>query len=295
MGPSHTCALRQWMFRMKIPIYQVDAFTSEVFSGNPAAVCLLEDWISDSTLQAIAAENNLSETAFMVRESDGFELRWFTPATEVALCGHATLASAYVLFELRGWRQSAVSFKTRKSGRLIVEKKGDLFEMDFPSRPPTSKLPAAADLPLEDALGGNDFTLQGFTGMLGLAPTKVLGSEEDILAVLENEQRVRDLAPNLAALARMDCRGLIVTARGDSADFVSRFFAPAVGVPEDPVTGSSHCVLVPYWAGVLKKESLHAIQVSKRGGELFCRHRGSRVSIAGKAALYLEGVITIQS
>jgi len=278
---------------MKIPIYQVDAFTSKVFSGNPAAVCLLNDWISDSTLQAIAAENNLSETAFMVRESEGFELRWFTPATEVALCGHATLACAYVLFDLLGWRESAVSFKTRKSGWLIVEKRDDLFEMDFPSRPPVGELPVGAGLARNDGFARDELKARGFTRMLGVAPTKVLGSEEDILVVLENEQRVRDLEPNLTALARMDCRGLIVTARGKSADFVSRFFAPAVGIPEDPVTGSSHCVLVPYWAGVLKKESLHAIQVSKRGGELFCRDRGSRVSIAGRAALYLEGVITI--
>ena len=261
---------------MKIPIYQVDAFTSEVFSGNPAAVCLLNDWISDETLQAIAAENNLSETAFIVQEGEGFGLRWFTPVTEVALCGHATLAGAYVLFELLSWPEKTVCFKTRKSGELIVEKKGDLFEMDFPSRAPTLESPS-----------------DGFLEILGLAPMKVLGSKEDILAVLESEQSVRDLKPNLVALANLDCRGLIVTARGDKTDFVSRFFAPAVGVPEDPVTGSAHCVLVPYWAGLLKKTSLHAIQVSRRGGELFCRDRGKRVSIAGDAVLYLEGTISI--
>lgn len=261
---------------MKIPIYQVDAFTSEVFSGNPAAVCLLNDWISDPTLQAIAAENNLSETAFIVQNGDEFELRWFTPTTEVALCGHATLASAYVIFELRRWPGEVVCFQTRRSGRLIVKRKDNLFEMDFPSRPPTS-----------------EGSVDGFGEMLGAAPLKVLGSEEDILAVLDSEQAVRELKPNITALAGLDCRGVIVTGRGEKADFVSRFFAPAVGVHEDPVTGSAHCVLAPYWARILKKKNLHALQVSKRGGELFCRDRGERVSIAGKAALYLEGTISI--
>jgi PhzF family phenazine biosynthesis protein len=261
---------------MKIPIYQVDAFTSEIFSGNPAAVCLLNDWISDPILQAIAAENNLSETAFTVRKNNGYELRWFTPVTEVALCGHATLASAYVLYELQRWPEKTVCFQTRKSGRLVVEKKGDLFEMDFPSRPPTLK--EQADSLFE---------------ILGAAPIKVFRSEEDILIELVSEQCVRDLKPNFNALAGLDCRGVIVTARGVKADFVSRFFAPAVGIAEDPVTGSSHCVLTPYWAGVLKKSRLHAIQVSRRGGELFCRAMGERVSIAGKAALYMEGTISI--
>ncbi len=261
---------------MRIPIYQVDAFTSQVFSGNPAAVCLLNDWISDSMLQAIAAENNLSETAFLVRNGDGFDLRWFTPKTEVALCGHATLASACVLFDLQKWPEKNVCFQTRKSGRLIVEKKDHLFEMDFPARPPACEL-----------------SVDSLSKIIGVLPLEVLNSEEDILAVLETEQSVRDLKPDFTALAGLDCRGLIVTARGEKVDFVSRFFAPAVGVPEDPVTGSAHCVLVPYWAGVLKKNNLHALQVSRRGGELFCRDRGERVSIAGEAALYLEGTISI--
>jgi PhzF family phenazine biosynthesis protein len=261
---------------VKIPIYQVDAFTSEVFSGNPAAVCILDDWISDSVLQAIAAENNVSETAFIVQGNGEFELRWFTPVTEVALCGHATLASAYVLFELQRWPEKIICFQTRRSGQLAVEKKDYLFEMDFPSRPPTHEMPA-----------------DGFREMLGIAPMKVLSSEEDILAVLESEKCVRDLKPDFTALAGLECRGVIVTARGEKSDFVSRFFAPAVGVTEDPVTGSAHCVLVPYWARLLKKNSLHAIQVSRRGGELFCQDRGKRVKIAGEAALYLEGAISI--
>jgi len=262
---------------VRIPIYQVDAFTTDVFSGNPAAVCLLDHWISDSTLQAIAAENNLSETAFMVRVGDEFELRWFTPTIEVALCGHATLASAYVIFEHQGWAEKVLRFHTLKSGRLIVERKDHLFEMDFPSRPPTSERAAGE-----------------FREILGAMPLKVLGSEEDILVVLESEQTVRELKPDLTALAGLDCRGVIVTARGEEADFVSRFFAPAVGVPEDPVTGSAHCVLVPYWAGILGEKNLHALQVSRRGGELFCRDREERVSIAGRAVLYLEGTISIR-
>ncbi len=274
---------------MRIPIYQVDAFTSDVFSGNPAAVCFLNDWISDSILQAIAAENNLSETAFIVQDGDEFELRWFTPVTEVALCGHATLASAYVLFESLGWRERTVNFKTSKSGRLIVEKKGDLFEMDFPSRPPAVEAPGGSD----PGAGFDCGRRPGFAEMLGAAPIKVLSSEEDILAVFESEQIVRGLKPDFNALAGLDCRGVIVTARGERVDFVSRFFAPAFGIAEDPVTGSSHCVLTPYWAGVLKKTSMHAMQVSKRGGDLFCQDRGKRVGIAGKAALYLEGTISI--
>jgi PhzF family phenazine biosynthesis protein len=261
---------------VKIQVYQVDAFTSEVFSGNPAAVCLLNGWISDSVLQSIASENNLSETAFLVRNGIGFDLRWFTPATEVALCGHATLASAYVLFELQGWPESTICFQTRKSGQLVVEKRDRLLEMDFPSRPPISTVPA-----------------DGFGEKLGVAPMEVLGSEEDILVVLESEEQVRALKPNLSALAALDCRGVIVTAGGEKADFVSRFFAPAVGIPEDPVTGSAHCVLTPYWAKVLRKNELHAVQVSGRSGELFCRDRGNRVSIAGEAALYMEGAIYV--
>ncbi|MHC1725976.1 MAG: PhzF family phenazine biosynthesis protein [Syntrophobacteraceae bacterium] len=261
---------------MKIPIYQVDAFTSEVFSGNPAAVCLLDGWLPDSMLQAIAAENNLSETAFLVRDGDGYALRWFTPLTEVWLCGHATLASACVLFDLKEWPHETVCFQTIRSGKLIVEKKEHLFEMDFPSRPPVGNRPAGE-----------------LIGALGIRPQKVLYSEEDWLVIVESEESVRDLEPDFNAIARLDCRGVIVTARGEKADFVSRFFAPKVGVAEDPVTGSSHCVLTPYWAGLLQKESLHALQVSKRGGELFCRDRGKRVSIAGKAALYLEGMISV--
>jgi PhzF family phenazine biosynthesis protein len=261
---------------MKIPIYQVDAFTSEVFSGNPAAVCILDSWLDDNLLQAIAAENNLSETAFLVRNDDGFELRWFTPRIEVTLCGHATLASAFVLFACRDWSEEEIRFRTRKSGQLVVVKCNGLLEMDFPSRPAHSTAPPPE---LKEALG--------------VTPIAVLGSVEDIIFVLESEKAVRELQPDFSALERLECRGIIVTSRGSQSDFVSRFFAPRFGIPEDPVTGSAHCVLAPYWSSELHKKNLHAFQISKRGGELFCTHAGDRVKISGRAVLYLEGMITV--
>ena len=261
---------------IKIPIYQVDAFTSEVFSGNPAAVCILDSWLDDNILQSIAAENNLSETAFLVRNTDGFDLRWFTPRTEVTLCGHATLASAFVLFNCRDWSEAEIRFRTRKSGQLVVNKRNNLLEIDFPSRPAHKITPPP-----------------GLKEALGVKPIAVLGSVEDLMFVLESEKAVRELQPDFSALERIECRGIIVTARGNRSDFVSRFFAPAVGIPEDPVTGSAHCVLAPYWSSELNKKNLHAFQISKRGGELFCTNAGDRVKISGKAVLYLEGVIDI--
>lgn len=257
---------------MQIPIYQVDAFSSRVFSGNPAAVCPLERWLPDDQMQAIAAENNLSETAFFVRHGDRFDLRWMTPATEVDLCGHATLASAFVIFEYLDPARPAVSFDT-KSGPLEVTRKGGLLSMDFPARPPQ---PVEAHPDLVRALGGE--------------PVEVLGSR-DYLVVYRSEEEVRGLQPDMALLARLDRFAVIVTAPGREADFVSRFFAPARGVPEDPVTGSAHCTLVPYWAAKLGKKELHALQVSRRGGELWCEDLGSRVTIAGHAVLYMQGRI----
>lgn len=261
---------------MKIPIYQVDAFSSEVFSGNPAAVCLLDEWLDDRWLQSIAAENNLSETAFLVQTGNGFDLRWFTPVTEVALCGHATLASAFVLFSGQKQPADIVRFRTRKSGELVVTKRDDFLEMDFPARLVHARTPPA-----------------GLGEALGIWPVKVFGSAEDLMVVLDSEKIVREARPDFSTLERVECRGIIITAQGERSDFVSRFFAPRVGVPEDPVTGSAHCVLIPYWAGVLGKNVLHAFQVSKRGGELFCANAGERVKISGKAVLYLEGTITI--
>ena len=261
---------------MKIPLYQVDAFTSEVFKGNPAAVCLLDEWLDNARLQAIATENNLSETAFLVKSDEGFEIRWFTPLTEVPLCGHATLASAFVVFNYLDWPEATVRFQTRQSGVLTVTKRDELLEMDFPARPPTEqKIP------------------DDLTDALGHQPVEVLGSAEDMLVVFDDERTVREINPDFLLLARGEQRGTIVTAPSDECDFVSRFFAPLVGIPEDPVTGSAHCVLVPYWSRRLGKKQLHARQVSKRGGELFCEDHGKRVTIAGKAALYLEGTIVV--
>lgn len=259
---------------MKIPLYQVDAFTDRVFGGNPAAVCPLDSWLPDGQMQAIAAENNLSDTAFFVRNGDRYDLRWFTPAVEVDLCGHATLASAYVLFQQLGETGNKVVFHTR-SGELTVERNGDQLLMNFPSRPPQ---PVDAPDFLREALGNE--------------PEQILAAR-DYLVVYGSEAEVRTLDPDMEALKKIDRFAVIVTAPGDSCDFVSRFFAPAKGVPEDPATGSAHCTLIPYWANRLNKHVLHARQVSKRGGELFCELRGDRVEIAGRAALYLTGIITI--
>ena len=259
---------------MKIPMWQVDAFATKVFAGNPAAVCLLDAWLEDRTLQAIAAENNLSETAFLVRNADGFDLRWFAPAKEVALCGHATLAAAKVLFDLRGWKEESIRFRTRQRGVLTVAKRGEWFEMDFPALPAT---------PVQ--------TPAGLAAALGVEPRQVLASTDDWLAVLDDEAAVRNLKPDLAALKTFNCRCVVPTARGDDADFVSRAFAPRYGIPEDPVTGSAHCALAPYWAGVLGKDELRAFQVSARGGEVRCRVEGDRVKLAGKATVFIEGTI----
>jgi len=261
---------------MRLPYYEVDAFASSVFTGNPAGVCLLEQWMDDATLQGIATENNLSETAFLVRNSRGYDLRWFTPTTEVDLCGHATLASAFVILNCLGWREKDITFDTRKSGRLTVMCEGDLYLMDFPSRPPS---PAKCDVELR--------------GAFGKQPLEAYVSAEDVLLVFGSEEEIRRLKPNLAELVKIDCRGVIVTAPGLKYDFVSRFFAPRVGVPEDPVTGSAHCVLIPYWARRLGKAHLRAYQCSKRGGEVICVDRGNRVSIGGKAVIYLQGTINI--
>jgi len=261
---------------LKIPLYQVDAFATQVFAGNPAAVCILEAWLPDEQLQAIAAENNLSETAFLVREGEGFGLRWFTPLVEVALCGHATLASAFVLFEKLGWQGASIPFTTRSSGVLTVGRKDGLYEMDFPARPGT---PCPTPAGLAEALRS--------------VVVEVQRSQEDLLVVLRNEKAVRQARPNIGLLGRIECRGVAITARGAAADFVSRFFAPRVGVAEDPVTGSAHCMLGPYWGKALGKGELNALQVSKRGGELRLRLAGDRVRIAGRAVLFMEGSITL--
>jgi len=259
---------------MKIPIYQIDAFSNHVFSGNPAAVCPLEGWLEDSLLQAIAQENNLSETAFFVPEGDDYHIRWFTPVAEVDLCGHATLAAAFVIFNYFNTSSGHVSFNS-KSGRLTVVKEAELLAMDFPSQPPV-----LCEAPKE--------LLDG----IGKEPLEVLCSE-DYVAVFLSENDITELNPDMAILKKLDLRGVIVTARGKNVDFVSRFFAPKFGVNEDPVTGSAHCALTPYWANKLNKKNLHAYQVSQRGGELFCKDNGDRVIISGRAVQFMEGSITI--
>lgn len=261
---------------MRIPIYHVDAFTSRLFAGNPAAVCPLERWLDDTTLQRIGAENNLSETAFFVPEGEGYRLRWFTPAVEIDLCGHATLASAYVVFRFLDPARESVVFESR-SGPLGVRRAGDLLEMDFPSRPPGAVEVSPALLP---ALGGPE-------------PVEVLAAR-DYLVVYESEEQVRALAPDFAGLKRVDRFAVIATAPGTGgADFVSRFFAPAQGIDEDPVTGSAHSTLVPYWSRRLGKKRLAARQVSARGGELECEDRGDRVAMAGQAVLFMQGTILL--
>ncbi len=261
---------------VKMQFYQVDAFTDVLFRGNPAAVCPLKDqWLPDKMMQDIAFENNLSETAFFIPVENGYAIRWFTPKVEVDLCGHATLASAHVLFHHLGYSRDVVAFQS-KSGLLTVTRQGDLLAMNFPKDTLTS-------LPLSDDI----------TACFSVRPLKALRGKTDYLIVFESEKDVRDLQPNLERLAQLPARGVMVTARGDHVDFVSRFFAPKVGVNEDPVTGSAHTSLVPYWAGVLHKTSFHALQVSARGGELFCRDLGDRVEIAGKAKTYLVGEILL--
>ncbi|MDR3456618.1 MAG: PhzF family phenazine biosynthesis protein [Verrucomicrobiae bacterium] len=259
---------------MKIPCYQVDAFAGEVFRGNPAAVCPLDAWLPDATMQSIAAENNLSETAFTVPRGNGFDLRWFTPTIEVDLCGHATLATALVMFQERNFAGGTIEFHSR-SGILRVSREGEILTLDFPVRPGvTCAMPEAL--------------VRG----LGRTPVEIFKSQ-DFLAVFQTAAEVRALRPDFAVLKTLAARGVIATAPGEDCDFVSRFFAPAAGIDEDPVTGSAHCTLMPYWAARLGRTKLFARQISARGGELFCELAGDRVRIGGKAVLYLRGEIVL--
>lgn len=263
---------------MQLPLFQVDAFAREPLSGNPAAVCPLDAWIDEATMQAIAMENNLSETAFFVpkpAEPGAYDLRWFTPNSEVDLCGHATLASAYVVLNHLRPDEARVAFDT-KSGRLIVRRDDDgLFVMDFPSEPPEPVTPP------EPLLRG-----------LGATPEAVLAST-DYVAVFDGEAAVAGLNPDLTAFCALDRRGVAVTAPGEDADYVLRFFAPKNAVPEDPVTGSVQTALAPYWSRRLDKPRLAVRQLSARGGEMICEDKGERVEIAGRAALYMTATITI--
>ena len=261
---------------MELTMYQVDAFASRVFTGNPAAVVPLTEWLPAETMQAIAMENNLAETAYFVKQGDRYGLKWFTPEREIDLCGHATLASAHVIFELLEPGRTHVAFDSR-SGELTVAKEGALLALDFPSRPPQRVEPCAG---LLEALGG--------------LPQEVWASR-DYMVTYATAEEVRALKPNMLALCGLDRFAVIVTAPGgtEGVDFVSRFFATEAGVPEDPVTGSAHCTLIPYWAERLGKTKLAARQVSPRSGELDCELKGERVRIAGQAVLYLRGTITI--
>lgn len=255
-------------------LYQVDAFTDEVFSGNPAAVVPLDSWLSDDEMQKISAENNLSETAYFVRESDGtFSIRWFTPKTEVEICGHATLASAHVLFEHLDFDGDKVVFQS-KSGELTVEKKDDIYWMNFPSNPP-EPIPVPKLLP--DAIG----TIPIYTGV-----------NRDMLVLLQDEETVRSVKPDFSLLEKMEVRGIIITAKGENCDFVSRYFAPSMGIYEDPVTGSAHTLLTPFWKKRLHKDSMNGCQVSKRGGHIMCTQKDGRVEIGGAAVTYMVGEIS---
>jgi PhzF family phenazine biosynthesis protein len=259
---------------MTLPIYQADAFTNQLFGGNPAAVVPLKNWLTASEMQKIAGENNLAETAFFVAKNDDFELRWFTPELEIDLCGHATLATAHIIFSELGYTKNEIHFHTLKAGTLMVTKNKNLYTLDFPSRPAT---PCPIPKGLLDALGGTN-------------PAEVLTSR-DIMLVYETEAEVMALQPDFSALAKIDLLGVIVTAKGDKSDFVSRFFAPCAGINEDPVTGSAHCNLIPYWAKKLGKNKLHAYQISARRGELWCEMKGDRVLMTGEAITYLKGEI----
>ncbi|MBS1626163.1 MAG: PhzF family phenazine biosynthesis protein [Bacteroidetes bacterium] len=261
---------------MKIKMYQVDAFTDKLFGGNPAAVCILDSWLSDSLMQSIAAENNLAETAYIVRNSAGYDIRWFTPAVEVDLCGHATLASAHVVFSYLGHTGNDVVFTSHRSGALSVTRTGALLTLNFPT-----DIYSKCDTPAALANG------------LGKAPIETWRGKTDYMAVYATEQDILNMHPDYTTLHQLDGRGVIVTAPGSDVDFVSRFFAPQSGIDEDPVTGSAHTTLTPYWSEVLGKNTLSAIQVSARRGYLHCEYLGARVAISGHAVTYMTAEIDV--
>ncbi|GAB2476440.1 putative isomerase [Hymenobacter qilianensis] len=265
---------------MLLPLYQIDAFTDRIFAGNPAAVCPLTEWLPADTMQAIAAENNLAETAFFAPQpgTDGhFEIRWFTPAVEVELCGHATLASAHVLLRHLNFKGTEITFHSKSGPLRVTQQENGRLTLDFPSRPP-QPLATAPD---------------GLIDGLGATPLKLLAGP-DLVALFNSEAEIRAIHPNQLHLAEVPYRAVIVTAPGSGdIDFVSRFFGPRVGVPEDPVTGSAHTTLIPYWAEKLGKTELRARQVSPRGGDLWCELRGDRVLISGYAVTYLKGEIEL--
>ena len=260
---------------MKLQIYQADAFAANLFKGNPAAVVPLTEWLADETMQQIAAENNLSETAFFIPEGDHFHIRWFTPKAEVKLCGHATLATAHILFNELNFAGEQIEFDSQ-SGILMVKKVGDKLQLDFP-----------ADFAREVQ------AVPAFAEAFGVHPLATFKGKTDYLLLFDSEETIRNFQPDISLLLTTDARGIMVTAKGTEVDFVSRFFAPAVGVNEDPVTGSAHTTLIPFWSKRLNKTELTALQLSARGGQLWCTLSGDRVLIAGKAVTYLRGEIEI--
>lgn len=262
---------------MKLTIYQIDAFTNKLFAGNPAAVCPLTEWLADDVMLKIAAENNLAETAFFVKRDDVFELRWFTPTTEVPLCGHATLASAFVIFNCLGVETETIQFVSPHSGNLSVARQNEMLILDFPSFQTKE-----CDIPA------------GLIEALGATPQKTLkASSTWIISHFADENTISAMTPDMTALSKLSAREIIVTAPGKDSDFVVRMFAPKIGISEDPVTGGIQCALTPYWSRILGKQKLFARQISQRGGELFCELKGDRVKIGGNAVLYLKGEITI--
>jgi len=258
---------------MKLPIYQIDAFAGRLFSGNPAAVVFPESELPSEKMQAIAAENNLAETAFVLADGANYQIRWFTPTDEVDLCGHATLAAAHVLFNHLNYSSDTITFSS-KSGPLHVSKDGEILYLNFPA----------------DTLQVAELTADIISG-LGAKPIEIYKGRDDYLALFNSEEDISSLSPNMDMLCRVTSRGIIVSAPGNESDFVSRFFAPKLGIPEDPVTGSAHTALIPYWSGKLGKQQLFARQISKRGGELMCKDLGKRVEIGGRAVTYLVGEI----
>ncbi|WP_300021898.1 PhzF family phenazine biosynthesis protein [uncultured Maribacter sp.] len=262
---------------MKQKIYQIDAFTSKLYGGNPAAVCILESWLDTSLMQQIAAENNLAETAFAVAKDDHYELRWFTPEVEVDLCGHATLATAFVLYNHYDYQENMLRFISPRSGELLVQKDDSgLLTMDFPA----DELIAVSEQ-------------ANISEAIGKTPTKTFKGKTDYMLIYETQEEIEAMQPNFHLLNELDCRGVIITAKGNDVDFVSRFFAPQCGIPEDPVTGSAHTTLTPYWSEKLNKKVMTAKQLSERGGDIQCEYHGDRVKISGNGVCYLVGEISI--
>ena len=260
---------------MKIPIYQVDAFASVIFKGNPAAVCPLKEWLPDQVMQNIAMENNLSETAFFIEDNGIYHIRWFTPKAELDLAGHPTLATAHIILNELDKNINTINFQTKIGDTLKVNLDKNLYIMDFPSRPPKN-------------INEIDILYEA----LGKKPRELL-AHRDLIAIFDNEEEIKSIIPNMSKLMQLSYPSIVISAIGNKVDFVSRNFAPKLGIPEDPVTGSSHCELIPYWSKILNKNEMIAHQLSERGGEIYCGYNNERVSLGGEAITFLRGEIEI--